>query len=71
MFRWKVDFEDDQGVGLAVALPLVEAPTLSFAVDKGFYELSEAGYNGNYYRVSSVVRLGEIEEDEEYGDYDY
>ncbi len=70
MFRWKVDFENDRGVRLSVALPLVEAPTLSFAVDEGFYELAEAGYNGNYYRVSSVVRLGEIE-DQEDDDYDY
>ncbi len=65
MFRWKIDFENDRGERLSVALPLVEAPTLSFAVDEGFYELSEAGYNGNYYRVSSVVRLGEIEDDED------
>ena len=65
MFRWKVDFENDLGERLGIALPLVEAPTLSFAVDEGFYELAEAGYNGNYYRVSSVVRLGEIEDYED------
>jgi hypothetical protein len=69
MFTWHVTFENAQGVRLSTPLPTVEAPTLSFAVDEGFYELAEAGYNCNYYRVASVVRLAEIKDEDD--DYDY
>ena len=65
MFRWKIDFENDRGERLSAALPLVEAPTLSLAIDYGFYLLDYAGHNVNHYRVSSVVRLGEIEDYED------